>query len=100
MVQSCRGGLETHARTKLRGGGAAARRLSTTCNRIFAPEIELCFKIEVTGAQSLGYLHAGQLAEDDVVVLVQVEHVDGRHLLGRAAGPGGAVQPGHLGGRK
>ena len=43
------------------------------------------------------HLHAGQLAKDDVVVLVEVEHVDSCHLAGGAAGPGGAVEPHHLG---
>lgn len=35
--------------------------------------------------------HGGDLAVDDLLLPVEVEHVDGRHLGGRAAGAGGAT---------
>ena len=40
------------------------------------------------------HLHVGQLALDHVLVGIKVEHVDGRHLAGGAAGTGGAVETG------
>ena len=50
------------------------------------------------GAATSLDLHVGQLALDHVLVGVEVEHVDGRHLAGGAARTCRAVKPrsGHL----
>lgn len=38
--------------------------------------------------------HGGDLPVDDLLLAVEVKHVDGGHLGGRAAGPGGAPRIG------
>jgi hypothetical protein len=47
-------------------------------------------------ASALLHLHTGQLSQYHIVVLVEVEHVDGGHLARGAAGTGCAVKAGHL----
>lgn len=40
--------------------------------------------------------HGGDLAVDDLLFSVEVKHVDGRHLGGRAAGAGSATRVGFV----
>lgn len=51
--------------------------------------IESCLGTGSRAATAV-YYHWGDLAVDDLLFAIEVKHVDGRHLGGGAAGPGGA----------
>ena len=51
---------------------------------------------ERLGAAAPVHHHARDLAVDDLLLVVEVQHVDGGHLGGRAAGPGRAARVGVL----
>lgn len=48
------------------------------------------------GAATAIHHHARDLAVDNLLLVIEVEHVDGGHLGGRAAGPGRAPRVGLL----
>lgn len=47
-----------------------------------------------SGAAAVVHHHRGDLPVDDLFLAIEVQHVDGRHLGGRAAGPCGAPRIG------
>ena len=78
---------------------AQSMRVKTTLGvlslRILLVSLSLCWKQLFCGRVSSGAAtvvdhHGRDLPIDDLLLAVEVQHVDGRHLGGRAAGPRGA----------
>lgn len=60
--------------------------MSINCD--FLPVVEVSVSCRVSsGAATVVHNHRRDLPVDDLLLAVEVEHVDGRHLGGRAAGP-------------